>query len=668
MADKLRIGIRHCLLVLVVLVQVLSPVGVLAEELPPADTPSTEGEVQSPPAEVVSEPVATAPEPEPTPGPQQPTGADANTYVYNEATGLWENEHYTWDPVTKQTKPKVAPEFSYNPTTGQWDTTEWYYSPEQGKYLPNTVSAASVPMAMSMAEPAANTITETGPDSNNTITNDGTTTGIFDLFFDATISNKIGQMSRSGHASVQGNTTAGSATSGDATALANILNMIQSNWGGLGSEDLAVFLANVDGDLVGDLYVDPSALTRSGNTDLDVTVSSDAAIHNDIDVDVASGNALVNNNTSGGDATSGKAQAVVNLLNLINSAITSNKSFIGVLNINGNLNGDILLPPSMLNAIIAATGQNSNNQINSGGNTVIDATVVDNKAINNNINTAASSGNAEVTNNTSAGSAKSGKADTNVVLLNLTGKRVVAKNALLVFVNVMGSWVGLIFDAPAGTNAVAATGPGSNNTITDTGNLTVETDVTTNSLIDNDIDVAARSGDAEVSGNTNGGNATSGDASVGVNVLNMIDSQFEVSDWFGVLFINVFGNWVGSFGVNTSAGNQHVAVTSANSPPAGTTAGPAQSVGVFSFVPYSSAGTTQFDATETTTTSGGTEANARVAAAVLPSDGGSSGGGSVSPSTSSGSGLWIAALATLMGALMLGGERLITLIRSRQIA
>lgn len=673
MTDKVSALLKKLSITIVVFVQIVSPISVFAEEAAPADVSSTGGETQSQPAEATSEPApAPAPpapvvQPEATPGPQQPNGVDSNTYVFNTQTGLWENDHYTWDPVTKQTKPKVAPDYSYNPTTNQWDTTEWYYSPEAGKYVPNTVSSATNPTT-SLVGPSSSSISDTGPSSNNTITNGGNTTGTFDLFFNAAVSNKIGQMSKSGNASVQGNTTGGNALTGDATALANVLNMIQSTWGSLGSEDLAVFMANIDGDVVGDLYVDPSALVGSGNTDLDVTIASDSAIHNDIDVDVASGNALVNNNTKAGNATSGNAKAVVNLLNLINSAITSNKSFIGVLNINGNLNGDILLPPEMMKAIITATGPNSNNQINGAGNTTLGLTTTDNKTVNNDIAATASTGNAAVTNNTSAGNATTGKADTNVVLLNLTGQRVVAKNALLVFVNVMGKWVGLIFDAPAGTNAIAATGPGSSNTITGGGNLTVEADVTTESLIDNNIDVAATSGNAEVSGNTTAGNAKSGDASVGVNVLNMIDSEFEISDWFGVLFINVFGSWVGSFGVNTEAGNQP-AVTGAVIPAvAGASKESTSSIAqkTFGFVPKTTYDSTLQNTPEAAPAASASDSHSGVVAAAT--SGPSDSSGSVGGATGSGSSLWLAAVVTLLGMILLAGERLMTQFRSRQLA
>jgi len=667
---------------LVVLVQIFFfPAAVIAQEstdVPPsggdttqsqsaADTPADPPAAETPPTGPTqptgpSEPTG----PTSATGVQQPTGAASTTYTYNEATKLWENDYYTWDPVTGQTKPKNAPTYSYNPTTGMWDTTEWYYSPETGRYEANVISTAQKPAA---AVAADNSISNTGPNSNNTINLGGNTNGTFDLFFDAKISNKIGQMSKSGNATVFGNTLGGNALSGDAAAIANVLNMLRSSWGTLGSDDVAYFMANIDGNVVGDLYVDPSALTGgSGNKDIDVKVSDDAAIHNDIDVEVASGNATVSNNTKGGNATSGNAQAVVNLMNMINSAVKAKKSFVGVLNINGNLNGDILLPPDMIKAIIAATGPNSNNQINSGGNSNVTVTAKDNKTINNDINANAATGNAAVANNTTGGSATSGNAQSNIVLLNLTGKKVVAKNALLVFVNVMGSWVGLIYDAPAGTNAVAATGPGSNNTIDDTHNLTVDADIESNSLIDNDVDVSAKSGDATVSDNTTGGNAKSGDATVGVNVLNMIDSEFNIDDWFGVLFINVFGSWIGSFGVNTEAGNQPTVAATGGQGGGADTAAPTAAAAtmpeVFRFVP--GGGSSDNDNPTAAGMVAGESNTAPPSAQVASAAPAPHASGSPSTVAVSGT-VWLAGIATLIGALMLGGERLIGLIRNRQV-
>ncbi len=598
--QKLTVSIRKIFIALVICVQVFAAPALIvsaesADESSTAAAAASTNEAPAPASETapVVE-VVTSPPPAPTyvapapptivapvppaalapgsTGPQSPTGVSGSTYVFNSVSGLWENDQYTWDPVTKQTKPKVAPTYSFNPVTQMWDTTEWYFSPEAGKYVPNKVSTAIRPVSLGGGGGGNFSINGTGPNSNNTINNTGTSTGTFDLFFNASISNQISSTTSSGDALLQGNTIGGNALSGDAEAIANILNLLQSSWGS--QSDIATFIASLDGTIFGDLLLDPAALAgAAGSSDVDITVSNNASINNDINVAVNSGDATVSGNTKAGDATSGNARALINLLNLINSSITSDKSFIGILNINGDLNGDILLPQSFLEYLLYATGPNSNNQINGGTSNNLAVTTDTNRSIVNDIDAEAGTGDASVSQNTSAGSAGSGTADTKVNTMNLVGQNVNGKNGLLVFVNVFGKWVGLLFNAPQGTSSIATTGPNSNNTINDAGSNKLTVNATENSLINNDVDVTARSGDATVSGNTSAGNAKSGNADIGVSILNLIDSNLNFSDFFGVLFINVFGSWNGSFGIDTAAGNR----------PAAAAGG--QGGGTFGFVP-----------------------------------------------------------------------------------
>jgi hypothetical protein len=70
-----------------------------------------------------------------------------------------------------------------------------------------------------------------------------------------------------------------------------------------------------------------------------------------------------------------------------------------------------------------------------------------------------------VSRNTQADSAKTGDATSNLTLLNLTGHNVIAENAVLVFVNVFGKWVGLIMDAPQGATSAVLGGGVSSNTL-----------------------------------------------------------------------------------------------------------------------------------------------------------------------------------------------------------
>ena len=546
---------------------------------PPSPTPPTTTDTASstnPPKSSKKQtgPQKASPKPAtPKTGPQKPNGADANKYIYNEKTGRWENGQYAWDPATGQSKPINAPDYSYNPETKAWDTTEWRYDPTAGKYVPNNITTSPQPVG-------------------SEIPLDGDSTQFFSLYNNATISNSVNSHAQSGDSWVTGNTLAGNALTGDALALVNILNMINSSAGFQNGGEIATFSSDIYGNVYGDLYVDPGALTAlqpaagvggtDGNTDIQVNANLSNSVANEVNLNAQSGNANVSRNTAGGNATSGSANAVANLINMLNSAISSGGSFLGVLNIYGSLNGDILLPPGLLNALLASNATNSTNS------TSVNANLSDTQSITNNIKTNATSGSATVAHNTQAGNATTGNGQTNVTILNLTGRNVVAANSLLVFVNVLGQWVGVIMDAPAGTTSAAL---GSGVTANSSSNLDATYNVNTSNAIVNNVDVNAKSGDANVTGNTKAGNASTGDATASVNVANISNSNFSLSGWFGILFINVFGSWNGSFGVDTAAGSRPNTPHQTNK--SSSTATSSMAPKVFQFVPTgNSSGTT----------------------------------------------------------------------------
>lgn len=556
---------------------------------PPTLAPAPETEPSPQPSPPTPTP---APAPAPDEGPAQPTGADSNKYHYNADTGLWESEKYIWNPATNQTSPKIAPDYSYNPDTDRWDTTKWVYDPGSGKYVAKLISveekpagAPEVPLSTLENGLIGNQSTTTsgliGPDVYNDINHSNDSRQIYDLYYNAAISNVINSNALTGNASIDGNTFGGSALSGDALAIANIINILQSSWSPQDG-DLATFVSNIYGDVYGDLLIDPGAIssgtacsTCADNLDINVNYESNGQITNDVSLAAQTGNVRVDSNTTGGDASSGNATAVANVINMINSAIASGKSFMGMLNIYGSLEGDVLLPPDVLNNLLASNAPITALKTSQVENSEILAEFKNNQNINNNVLANAESGGALVNNNTKAGNATSGNAETNVTILNLTGRQVIGGNALLVFVNVLGEWVGMIVNAPEGATA-AALGNGSNLCACQ-GNLDI--DATNNNTINNYIDVKALTGDASVTNNTTAGNATTGDALATVNLLNIINTQFSLTDWFGILFINVFGSWRGSFGVDTAMGNPIIDSPSASPTP--------DHVKVFKFVPTS---------------------------------------------------------------------------------
>lgn len=475
-------------------------------------------------------------------------------------------------PVAPTAKPK--PVYTYDPATGRWNTQDWVYSSATGTYQPVVTTSTTPPAGATTPTTAAPTTSSSAPVTTPTSsTNTATTNTATNAATTNTIGNSIGAASTSGNAAVTSNTKAGDATTGTAAATTTLKNIVNTTTSG-GAAAPVTFTSNINGNVNGDIMLYPlimsAMLGAAGGTSTNTAtntntqnLSNATGVTNTANLSATSGNATVANNTSAGNATSGNASAVGNIINMINSAIAAGSSFIGTINIYGNLNGDILVSPGFVPSLIAS---------NTTTNTVTaNANLSDTQNITNNVKLGATTGTASVTGNTTAGSATTGDAKTNLVLLNLTGHQVVAKDSLLVFVNVLGTWVGLIVDAAPGATS-AALGNGVTTNTTDT---TANLNATNNTGITNNLTLNAASGDATVAHNTTAGNATTGNASASANILNISGSNLGLSGWFGILFINVFGSWLGSFGVDTPNGNPPQVVSTSSDVPATQAANPA---------------------------------------------------------------------------------------------
>lgn len=446
------------------------------------------------------------------------------------------------------------PTYVYDSSTGHWNTDQWQYDTTSETYKPITQPVISTTPA-----PDANTSTSTAASTTN-----------------SAIANALNSMATSGDASVLNNGTAGDATTGSATSAATIMNNVNSTMTNADNKQAASFVSNVMGDVNGDIMLQPMLLkamleANAANTTT-ATSTNNTSLTNNLSLGATSGNALVSGNTTAGNATTGSANTVANVVNVINSLVAANQSFIGTINIYGNLNGDILIAPGFIPQLLAANGAAP---ITPSATTVTDNST---QSVVNNIALAAKTGAAVVTGNTTGGSATTGNATTNTVIFNLTNHAIVASDSLLVFVNVLGRWVGVIVDAPTGATSAAIGDGVTSNTVSPS--LTVN--ATNNALLTNNIDLTAQSGSATVTHNTRGGNATTGNATASANIANITGSQIGLSGWFGVLFINVFGSWLGSFGVDTAAGNPVV------QPPTQTQGGGQTSapIQVIEFVPH----------------------------------------------------------------------------------
>src|SRR5204863_60998 len=135
------------------------------------------------------------------------------------------------------------------------------------------------------------------------------------------------------------------------------------------------------------------------------------------------------------------ATNIANVINMLQSSwglqpTTNVQTFTA--NIQGDVNGDLLINPSALSSQNAACG------CTSAPNNNLTVNAKDSGTINNNIDSTATSGNAS----------------TGVRVFNLTGRQIIDSNALLVFINVAGQWVGFLMDASQTGATAAAIGGG----------------------------------------------------------------------------------------------------------------------------------------------------------------------------------------------------------------
>lgn len=521
---------------------------------------------------------------------------DDRTYYYDSVSGQWNSDKWVYNPETKVYEPAPVPK----PTPSQTP------APDQ-----STDESQEAPSADSSA--ADSTITGGGPSSNNQIDEDTNSSSDTTINNGTQVNNDLDSDASTGEAGVRQNTNGGNAQSGNASADATIINSVHSTVGSGENTGVARFTIDLYGDVNGDIVVGPTMgnaqVDKTTNINSNTNVNNSDSITNNIDLTAKSGNADVTGNTTAGSAQSGDARAVANVLNLVNTVIAANKSFVGTINIHGNLNGDILISPEFIPQLL---GSNGDSQIVENFNMPLTTNINDDHTIVNNVDLNATSGTASVKDNTAAGSAHSGTAQTDLQILNLTGHEVVAENSVLVFVNVKGKWVGMILDAPNATAAAYGSG-----VIKKDVTLASNTNLNNKAAITNNINVTAVSGDASVESNTSGGDAKTGNANASANIANISGSKFSLSGWFAVLYINIDGDWTGWALKDTEAGDkiESVAPVVASAPPVQKVGTPNVSLG---FVPRTNTAVSQ--AIDTTSSLGEGDEYAKAVLASATSD------------------------------------------------
>jgi len=417
----------------------------------------------------------------------------------------------------------------------------------------------------------------------------------------ANVNNDIVKSSTTGGNNASMNVGDSTIVTGDANTTGTVITAVNTNVSGVMVSEF-----NVVDDLVGDIILDFVTNCVSGcagssvnaqnigngadsfnNADASVTSGStttqanDAGVGNSLTLAANSGYNDTNFNT-GGDSiiVTGDANVSGNVLTFANNNIAGNVVY-GVVNIFGDLVGDIILTEAMMNALCggscAATanatntgnGADSTNTASSSSNAQNTTSQDNNADITNTLVLDGQTGNNSTSFNTGGDSGvQTGDVNITANVLNIANLNLIGGNYWLVLVNEAGNWIGKILGAPSGstvaatplldiivnpqTGSVTATnsgnGAGSDNSADASSQTNSTTTQTNNAKINNELNLSANTGENSSSFNTGGNsNIITGDANIVANIVNFVNNNIVGNGKLFVTVVNVFGSWLGDF-------------------------------------------------------------------------------------------------------------------------
>lgn len=429
-------------------------------------------------------------------------------------------------------------------------------------------------------------------DSSVGVINNNTTTQVNT----ANVGSSMDLASNSGHNTANDNMGDSVIKTGDANTTGTVITGVNTNVDGV-----AVSEFNIADDHTGDIVLDFGSSCISGCGNFGITAgntNNGANSTNNSTVDQLSNNTTFQTNTAdvgsemtlsansgynetnrNGGGTSfietGDANVAANALTFVNNNIAGNV-VLGVVNIFGNLIGDIIIPDQLAMCSSCAGGTTASNTGNLAGstnnttvnNTQNDATFQTNNAvIDNQIVLDGNTGGNEVNRNGQGDSyIKTGDTNVSANTLNIANSNIASDGVWwLAIVNQAGQWVGKIIGSPDGATMAGSTGTefvmnadgtitalNSGNGANSTNNTTINntenntTTQTNNATITNTLNLSANTGNNEANDNIGGDNVIkTGDAQVIANLVNFVNNNVTGGGKLMVTVVNVFGTWVG---------------------------------------------------------------------------------------------------------------------------
>ncbi len=316
--------------------------------------------------------------------------------------------------------------------------------------------------------------------------------------------------------------------------------------------------------------------TSSSSNQIDQGNSSD--VTNNLVFAANTGDNQANKNTGGSTSVeTGDANVSANVFSLLNNNIigTGNPVLFGVVNIFGNLIGDIIIPDlgntrNSTGAINSGNGAGSNNAANISQTNSTDTTQNNTANIDNKVKINSNTGDNTTDKNTyefGQGSVvESGDASINANVINVANNNVDGDTWWVVLVNNAGHWAGQIMGANPGDTHAGSTGTqfvvddagnviaiNNTNNGADSSNSAAQTTTNSNTIsqnntanLANNITINANTGGNSTTKNTGGDTSIkTGDTNVILNIVNFVNNNFTGGKFVFTL-VNVFGSWTGN--------------------------------------------------------------------------------------------------------------------------
>jgi hypothetical protein len=328
---------------------------------------------------------------------------------------------------------------------------------------------------------------------------------------------------------------------GDSIALANVLNLVNTN---IVNSDGVILFDNFFETLFEDFDLREAfnsieefgcSLIACSSADLITNISNDAQIKNALLIQ-----ALTGRNTIEGGATStistGDAYAGLNLVNVANTNIIDSNYLLVTLNAFKDVNGDIIFPSlsTFFNTLAGGASPDAINIMNS-------ANVV------NNVNLNGQTGN-NLANDNGSSLIQTGNSGAAANIFNQLNTSLVGGQSLSILFRVHGNWAGEIFGAPSdltwmedGQGGIYLFDTGSGGAFR-ADNLALNSTNTASIL--NDVSVVALTGENNISGAETALIST-GNAYAGANIVNVANATVVGRNWI-LAVINIMGDFNGN--------------------------------------------------------------------------------------------------------------------------